>query len=688
MTNFLRLPVLALLCLASRAFCQNSNPAIYSEIIPTSAGLAYDSATDSMDTFQAPNGKTVEVLVKGPQGSGTYSRAIRKSETADAYFPAVVAEAQKSGAHHLVIPRGNYTFNGPKLCTDLTSSACSQPTSCNANQYYNCAPNWTIGVYPIGEVKKPDSVTDLDIDFSGSVLNFEAPVIGIWILESQRLRLRNATIDWPSLPIASLGTIVADPDNPGHNALVIDTKYPVKDRYQGGPVQIQAVDPWDESASDPPGVFDADATNPYETYFIFGNAPQPTYVGKTSVGDQTFSCKSCNFRNSKTDPTCSFGAGCANFDGFAHGSRVIVRHYTYNGFAVLVNWSNDIDFENVNLRTGPGMGFSLSSNGGYRGFRIANSQIKRAARRLSSTASDAINLGTNADILLENDEIAYQGDDSINIHSVTGTVTSAHGASVDVAQVCSPDTMDNPVAEDELAFYNENFVYKGTARVTDTSGQVCGNTLSLTMDHAIAGLNSTYSFLDLTQQASARYLIRNNSMHDCRCHGVYVNAPYGSIDHNTMYDNSAGSIALPAGAGNGPGATNLAIADNVMSFPGQGSQYNGAIEVFANDVSGNILSGVSYEKIAVTENVLTDSQGPAILANSMRYFSIAGNTILSMNEVQSAPESFGDLNTLDSLVLDLSSDGTVCGNQLDGATTGPVGVDRSERSILIAADCN
>lgn len=641
-----------------------------------------------MDTFQAPNGKTVEVLVKGPQGSGTYSREIRRGETADAYFPAVVAEAQTAHAHHLVIPKGTYVFNGPQMCTDLTSSACSQPTSCNANQYYNCNPSWTIGSYPSGQVKEPDSVTDLDIDFSGSVLDFRAPAIGIWILESQRLRFRNVTIDWPTLPIASLGTIVADPDNKGHNALVIDAKYPTKDRYQGGPVQIQAVDQWDDTSSDAPGVFDANATNQDETYFIFGNARQPTYVGKTSAGEQTFSCKSCNFHNSATDPTCSFFNGCANFDNFAAGTRVIVRHYTYNGFAVLVNWSNDIDFDNVTLRTSPGMGFSLSSNGGYRGFRIANSAIKRAPGKVISTASDAINLGTGADVLLENDEIAYQGDDSINLHSVTGSVSGARGAQVDVAQVCSPDPMDNPVAGDELAFFDENFVYKATARVASVSGQPCGTTLALTMNRAISGLDSTSNFLDLTQNASARYLIRNNSMHDCRCHGAFVFAPYGSIDHNLMYNDSAGSIALAGGAGNGPASTNLAIAHNLFSLPGQGSQYNGAIEAYASDVNGNFLSGPAFEKIAITGNVFTDSEGPAILANSMRYFSISGNTMIDMNEVQSAPEGFGDLTTLDSTLLYLSSDGTVCGNEMDGPTTGPVGVSKSDLSILSTSDCN
>jgi hypothetical protein len=74
----------------------------------------------------APNGKTVEVLVKGPIGTGTYSRAIKSGETPDEYFPAVVAEAQKASAHHLVIPKGIYAFDGPTLCTDLKSSACNE----------------------------------------------------------------------------------------------------------------------------------------------------------------------------------------------------------------------------------------------------------------------------------------------------------------------------------------------------------------------------------------------------------------------------------------------------------------------------------------------------------------------------------------------------------------------------------
>lgn len=262
------------LCASSQA-----NPPIYSEIIPTSSGLPYNPAKDVRESFVAPNGKTVEVLVKGPIGSGTYSRPIRPGETPDDYFPAVVAEAENAGAHHLVIPKGVYEFHGPKLCTDLKSAACNQPTSCNVNQYWNCAPHWTIGQYPTGQVTIPTSISDLDIDFSGSELDFKAPVIGIWILEAQRLQFRNLFIDWPELPIASPGTIVQDPLNPGHNALVLDNEYPVMDKYQGGPVAIQAVDPW-EGRLDPPGTFGAKSNNNFEEYFIFGNARSQGMSGK------------------------------------------------------------------------------------------------------------------------------------------------------------------------------------------------------------------------------------------------------------------------------------------------------------------------------------------------------------------------------------------------------------------------
>lgn len=677
------LPIM-LLCFAAAQALAQANPPIYTEIIPTSSGLPYNPALDVRESFVAPNGKTVEVLVKGPVGSGTYSRAIKAGETPDAYFPAVVAEAVQANAHHIVIPKATYVFNGPTLCTDLQSSACNSPSACNVNQYWNCAPHWTIGQYPPNQVIVPNSVSDLDIDFSGSELDFKAPVIGIWILEAQRLRFRNLTIDWPQLPVASLGTIVKDPLNPGHNALVLDNKYPVMDKYQGGPVAIQAVDPWDASL-DPPGTFGAASNNNFEEYFIFGNAPQPTYVGKTSAGDHTFSCESCHFQNSPTDPTCSFFSGCANFDIFTPGSRVIVRHYTYNGFAISITWANDITFDNLTLRTGPGVGIGAHDGGGYRGFRLANSHITRGPGRLISTASDVLDLTMQADIIVENNDIGYQGDDSVAVSPTILSLSAASGNQISVLGTCDPDPMDVAVVGDALAFFDANFIYKGTARVTATNS-ACG-TPTLTLSRTIPGFDTTYSIIDLTQQETARYIVRNNLAHECRCHGIITDSTYGWIDGNTYFDNSAGGIGLVGGSGFGPGGTNILMSNNYISDSGESTQYSGTIAMFAPTATGQILDQALFEKIRFSNNVFEQLPGPAIIATSVHYLSIENNTIVNSNQAQANPIEYGTIPTLDSIIGYEAADGVVCGTLMSGNTTGPIGIDPTAKTITVKASC-
>lgn len=409
-----------------------------------------------------------------PSASCYLMRPINPQETPDEYFPAAVQAAQAAHASKLVIPQGTYNFVGPtNFDPDLTN-----PNTCNENHYYNCTPHWTIGAYPSGQVTSPTSISDLDIDLSGSVLKFPAPCIGIWIVNAQRIRLQNFTIDYPNLAIASLGTIVADPQNPGHNALVIDPAYPIADPFTAGaPVQIQAVDVWDEGAgaANPQGDFDLSAGNSNETYFIFGNAPQPTYVGLTSAGAQTFCCKSCHFVNSATDPSCSIFAGCANFDLFPVGTRALVRHCTYNGFAILVDLTSDLDIENAQILESPGVGIGTGSVGGFRGLRFAGSKITRAPGRLISTASDGINVADSAgDVIVESDEIAFQGDDGVNVNTTFHSLVSATTTSITIDGTCNGNAQENPVANDVLAFFDPDMNYLGTAAVSGVSGSACG----------------------------------------------------------------------------------------------------------------------------------------------------------------------------------------------------------------------
>jgi hypothetical protein len=120
---------------------------IYSEAIPTSSGLPFDPAYDNLETFVSPNGRTVKVLVKGPEGSGTYTRPIETGETPDAYFPAIVSEAIAAGAHTVVIPKGTYTFQPPNAIDPATGQTWAQ-CYFNETNPLNCPPHWTIGPYP------------------------------------------------------------------------------------------------------------------------------------------------------------------------------------------------------------------------------------------------------------------------------------------------------------------------------------------------------------------------------------------------------------------------------------------------------------------------------------------------------------------------------------------------------------
>ena len=65
---FLTVLVSSWLLSVVRGFCEDANPPIYLEVIPTSSGLPHNPATDVQESFEAPNGKTVEVLAKGPIG--------------------------------------------------------------------------------------------------------------------------------------------------------------------------------------------------------------------------------------------------------------------------------------------------------------------------------------------------------------------------------------------------------------------------------------------------------------------------------------------------------------------------------------------------------------------------------------------------------------------------------------------
>jgi parallel beta-helix repeat protein len=676
---------------------------IYSEAIPISSGFAYNPAYDNLETFVAPNGRTVKVLVKGPEGNGTYTRAINSGETADAYFPAIVSEAIAAGAHTVVIPEATYTFQPPNAINPATGETWAQCYFNNANPF-NCPPHWTIGPYPTMPFTVPSGIVDLDIDLSGSTLNFNSPGLGIEILNASRVRLRHFTIDWPNLPIASLGTIVADPDNPGHNALVIDSRYPVTSPYYpGGNIQIQAVDLWNDSNSvPPPGVYSANLS--VEEYFTFpslSQVAQPAYVGRTSAGAQTYSCKSCNFTNviNQGQP-CSFFDGCANFDPFSVGERVLVRHYSYlNGAAIDLVFTEDIDLENFTILTGPTDGVDTLANGGLRGLRINEGNIIRGPGRLITVPSGALGIDQD-DFQLENSVIGFGGDDLLNISptrwGINSIVPGSNGSTVvTFPGNCQPSVQNDPVAGDYLAFYDPNFIYLGSAAVvSETNNCDTNGTISATLN-LHNSISAAVALIDLTDSDSARYFIKGNVFEYNRQHGILEDSSYGLIDGNTFRYNTSGAMIFAdvTNGDPGPGAGNITISNNKISLS-PSSPYNnvlGAITILGLDSNSDIIKRPLFQKLVLSGNSISDVTSAAIAFTSTQYLAVESSTVTNSNESKynSWGELFSPLSPNDSILIYGSSTGEVCASTIRGRSSGLIGVSgKVDENISVDQSCS
>lgn len=73
----------------------------------------------------------------------------------------------------------------------------------------------------------------------------------------------------------------------------------------------------------------------------------------------------------------------------------------------------------------------------------------------------------------------------------------------------------------------------------------------------LPSLNANDEYIDLTEKAGGRFIVKNDYFHENRGHAVAANAPYGLIAGNSAYRDSSGGIVLAGGGGGGPGATNL-----------------------------------------------------------------------------------------------------------------------------------
>jgi hypothetical protein len=346
-----------------------------------------------------------------------------------------------------------------------------------------------------------DGLQDLTIDGNGCTLLFHAIETGVFVNDCKRILVRNVNVDWDRL-LSSAGVVE---ENEGKQYVRIATDYdvaglPLKDIFE----------------------FDVEKRH-WLGSFAMQTIPAATQVEK--------------------------GLYLLPNTYLAAGSRVAVRHAIYDAYGFFVTGdTNDIAFENIEVRQTPGIGFMVAMAG--RGFRFSDVRLARTNKhQLLTTMADVIHLNsTKGDILIERCDFSSNGDDAVAISTLVTRVKQIEGEWVWLKYPLVEEYGIVPplyAKGDTLGFLDEGTRrLLGRAVVEDVVQDGMALVVRLRKDGDFElPLESLCG--NFTRRAE-RVAIRDNRFHDHRGRGVYLSAKDVCIESNVMENLQNAAVIVTA----------------------------------------------------------------------------------------------------------------------------------------------
>lgn len=413
---------------------------------------------------------------------------------------------------------------------------------------------------------------DVDIQANGANFIFEKTYDGIYIQDSQRVRISGASMRTAQI---YSGTGRMRKVN-GVLQLQLDKSLPV-----GGtinwiqPMNEGPVRSWPHTLS---------------RTIITQDGVQPS-----RIDDKTF-----------TSPL---------FNTLSDGQFVAVKFVFYGNRAIYVRDSykganEDIVLDTLHIGSIGGMGILIKTRG--RGIAIINSSISADANLPFSTAYDGIHLVAAAgDILIRNNSFAHTGDDNLNlrslIHKVTPTGTDSATLTNDARFIR---------VGDEVAFFNKLGEYLGRRFVK--LAPPIGNTDVVTFDFVAGEPFDEAAFARVINMTPRRFAVVGNTMANSISRGMLIQIPVGLIQNNVISGFPRTAIRLLTSFDpwlEGAGAIDVRITGNTINSGGAelGASYvTGIITALGEVVSGKLAAGVTNGPIKIDNNTFTSPRAPCI----------------------------------------------------------------------------
>ena len=292
----------------------------------------------------------------------------------------------------------------------------------------------------------------------------------------------------------------------------------------------------------------------------------------------------------------------------AANSDVIVRHYVSSNFALHCVNCDKIVVDGVIVETTPGMAivFDGGANIIIRNSIVRSRCLEGCVTAEPSVMADACHIaGSSGNILIENNDFGWQGDDGINVAGLTMSASLMGRPEKSMSKLMISGRASERVslihAGSQLAVYSpslEKLVDTTVSSIERESKQIVVN--------KEIGLGSVIlAPIDLVPQ---NVVIRKNYLHDNRARGILFTGSNAIISNNKIERVTMNAILMASdmkGSFEGPGATDVDISSNTIADVNVMSDrqlFPSPISIGAEFDHGVSSSGIVFDRIKMHDN--------------------------------------------------------------------------------------
>jgi hypothetical protein len=300
--------------------------------------------------------------------------------------------------------------------------------------------------------------------------------------------------------------------------------------------------------------------------------------------------------------------------------------------------NHHLTLENVHIAGVPGMGINIRGRQSH--WQMLNCRIAppEGSKRFVSSTTDGIHVSTSAGYFrMENCEIAYTCDDSMNIHDLNGFALwqdEYHIRAINLRNHAS----DHFQVGDALELREDNFAPTGFTGKITAFKRIDQRNAEITFAEKVPQPKGQGFVLYNREIGTRNVIIRNNYIHHTP-RGLLLLANDVTIENNRFEHQIAGAIKLETGYtfnvwSEGFGVDNVVIRNNSFAYANPRGRYpnENRPDIYLNSYMGCDPSLVKtdypvIQHIWIADNKFMESTGSPV------YVGTAGDVIISGNQV-------------------------------------------------------